>query len=60
MTVPLSKASESYKNFIAIGDFNIDVTNKGTGFDEFCDLFNLTNLVTSRTYLPKLMSQQLI
>ena len=35
-----------------MGDFNIDVTKKGTEFDkldEFYDLFNLTNLVTSRT-----------
>ena len=32
-----------------MGDFNIDVTKKGTEFDkldEFCGLFNLTNLVT--------------
>ena len=43
----LSKASE---NFIVMKDFNIGDTNKGTEFrklDEFCDLFNLTNLVTS-------------
>ena len=33
-----------------MGDFSIDVTNKGIEFDrleEFCDLFNLTDLVTS-------------
>ena len=45
LTSSLSKASESYENFIVMGDFNIDVTNKGTKFDkldEFCDLFNLT------------------
>ena len=35
-----------------MGAFNIDVTNKGIEFDkldEFCDLFSLTNLVTSPT-----------
>ena len=50
LTSFLSKASESYENFIAMWDFNIDVTNKGIEFDklhEFCDLFNSTNLVTS-------------
>ena len=56
LTSSLSKASESYENFIVMGDFNIDVTNKGTKFDkldEFCDLFNLTNLVTSPTCFTK-------
>ena len=39
---------ESYENFIVMGDFNIDVTNKGIEFDkldEFCDL--LTDLLTN-------------
>ena len=52
----LSKASESYENFIVIEDFNIGVTNKGTEFDkidEFSDLFNQTNLVTSPTCFTK-------
>ena len=43
----MNLASESYENFIAMRDLNIDVTNKGIKFDklkEFCDLFNLTNL----------------
>ena len=56
LTSSLSKASESYENFIVMGDFNIDVTKKGTEFDkldEFCDLFNLTNLVTSPTCFTK-------
>ena len=29
LTSSLSKASESYENFIVMGDFNIDVTNNG-------------------------------
>ena len=39
-----------------MGDFNIDVTKKGIEFDkldEFCDLFNLTNLATSPTCFTK-------
>ena len=39
-----------------MGDFNIDVTKKGIEFDkldEFCDLFNLTDLVTSPTCFTK-------
>ena len=43
----MNLASESYENFIAMRDLNIDVTHKGIKFDklkEFCDLFNLTNL----------------
>ena len=47
-------ASGSYENFI--GDFNVEVTNKGIKFDKldkFCDLFYLTNLVTSPTCFTK-------
>ena len=56
LTNSLSKASESYEHFIIMGDFNIDVTNRGVEFDkldEFCDLFNLTNLITSPTCFTK-------
>ena len=41
---------------ILLGDFNIDVTNKGIEFDkldEFYDLFNLANLVASPTCFTK-------
>ena len=56
LTNSLSKASESYEHFIIMGDFNIDVTNRGVEFDmldEFCDSFNLTNVITSPTCLTK-------
>ena len=36
-----------------MGDFNIDLKIKGFGFnklDQFCDLFNLTNLMKTETY----------
>ena len=39
-----------------MGDFNLDVIYKGIKFDklrEYCDLFNLTNLVTSPTCFIK-------
>ena len=39
-----------------MGDFNIDVTDRGVEFhklDKFCDLFNLTNLITSPTCFTK-------
>ena len=48
----LSRTSESYEHVIIMGDFNIDVTNRGVEFDKldkFYDLFNLTNLITSPT-----------
>ena len=52
----LSKASESYEHFIIMGDFNIDVTNRRVEFDkldEFCNLYNLTNLITTPTCFTK-------
>ena len=39
-----------------MGDFNIDITNKGVELDkldEFCDLLHLTNLITSPTCFTK-------
>ena len=39
-----------------MGDFNTDVTNRRFEFDkldEFCDLFNLMNLITSPTCFTK-------
>ena len=47
-----SKGSESYENFIILVDFNIDLKVAGSELDkleEFCDLFNLTNLIRYET-----------
>ena len=56
ITASLSKAAMKYENIIKMGDFNIDIKNKGLGYgklDTFCDLFNLTNLIHSEACLMK-------
>ena len=52
----LSKASLTYKNFIIMGDFNIDINTAGMDIDkldEFCNLFDLTNLIKTETCCTK-------
>ena len=52
----LNKASETYENFIVMGDFNIDIRNKGREyekFDDFCSLLSLSNLIKSETCFSK-------
>ena len=52
----LSKAILKYQSIIIMGDFNIDQKIKVIGFnklDEFCDLFNLTNLIKTETCFTK-------
>ena len=50
----LSKAVNKYDNLIVMRDFNIDLNKTdciGLGkLEEFCDNFNLTNVVTRNTY----------
>ena len=49
----LSKAN---KNFIIIGDFNIDIITAGMDvdkLDEFCNLFDLANLIKTETCCTK-------
>ena len=51
-----NKAIVKYQNIIVMGDFNIDLKIKGFGFnklDQFCNLFNLTNLIKTETCFPK-------
>ena len=48
----ISKAAIKYENIIRMGIFTIDIKNKGSGcskLDTCCDLFNLTNLIHSKT-----------
>ena len=52
LTDSLSKISEFYENFILLSDFNLDVKladRELNKLDEFCDLFNLTNLIRNET-----------
>ena len=52
----ISKALCKYKNLILMGDFNIDIKSSNSEKDKlnnFCDLFNLTNLVQSETCFIK-------
>ena len=52
----LSKATLKYQKIIIMRDFNIDLKIKGFGFNklnQFCDLFNLTNLIKTETCFTK-------
>ena len=56
LTTSPSKAIRKYENLLIMGDFNIDMKSKSLGYDkldEFCDLFNLTNLIKSKTCFTK-------
>ena len=56
ITACLSKVAVKYDIIIIMGDFNIDIKNKGLGYgklDSFCDLSNLRNLIHSETCLMK-------
>ena len=56
VTDSLSKASLTYKNFIIMGDFNIDINTAGMYVDkrdEFCNLFDLINLIKTETCCTK-------
>ena len=47
----MSKANESYKNFIVTGDFNINIGSDK--LEQFCSLFNLQSLLKKETYITK-------
>ena len=56
MNEVISKALCKYENLIVIGDLNIYIKSSNSGKDKlenFCDLFNLTNLVYSETCFMK-------
>ena len=51
-TLSFNKAALKFKHSIVMGDFNINVNASGPGknrLDEFCNLFDLTNLVIEVT-----------
>ena len=45
MTLLLNKAALKFEKFIVMCDFNIDVRPGKDKLDEFCNLFDLINLV---------------
>ena len=53
LTISLSKAVNKFDNLIVMRDFNIDIAKEDClGFDkleEFCDTFDLTNLIKCQT-----------
>ena len=52
----LSKPNESYKNFIFMGDFNIDIGISNSDHDklkQFCSLFKLKSLIKKETCITK-------
>ena len=56
MNEVISKALCKYENLTVMGDFNIDIESSNSDKDKlenFCDLFNLTNLVHSETCFMK-------
>ena len=59
MNDSLRKVNEKYKNFIVIGDFNIDI---GLSFDEYekvehiSTLFNLQSLINKETCFTLLIT----
>ena len=56
MNEVISKALCKYENLIVMGNFNIDIESSNSGKDKlenFCDLFNLRNLVYSKTCFMK-------
>ena len=52
LTDSLSKGSDFYEDFIILDDFSVDVKVVGRELDkldQFCDLFNITNLLRNET-----------
>ena len=50
----LSKANESYENFIVMGNFNTDIgisNSDHVKLEQFCSLFNLQSLIKKETYI---------
>ena len=48
--------SNFLKNVLIMGEFSIDMKSKSLGYDqldEFCDKFNITNLIKSETCFTK-------
>ena len=56
LVISLSKAILKCENLLIMSNFNIDMESKSLGYDkldEFCDLFNLTNMIKSENCFAK-------
>ena len=49
----VSKALCKYENLIVMGDFNMVIKSSNSKLENFCDLFNLKNLVLSENCFMK-------
>ena len=61
LTTSLSQASVMCDNFIVMGDFNIDLnlpSHEHDKLEEFCNLFDLSNLIKSNTCFTKTHSSK--
>ena len=59
----LSKASLTYENLVIIGDFHIDINNarmKVDTLNEFCNLFDITNLIKTETCCTKNQKSRIV
>ena len=56
ITLSINKAALNYENLIVMGDFHIDINSSGVEknkLEEFCNLFDLTNLIHGNTCCTK-------
>ena len=56
-------ALKKYENFIIMGDFNIDLDKTDSSayaqLNDFCDIFDLANMINKKTYFNKNHSSRL-
>ena len=60
MIISLLKVITIYENILVMRECNIDIKRKGTGsnnLNDFCDLFQLTNIVKFDTCFTKIQTK---
>ena len=64
INISLSKVLKNYQNIILVGDLNVDMdipANDVKGYlSDICDIYNLTNLIKSKTCTKKRMGHRLM
>ena len=57
----VNKATRKYENIVVMGDINIDAgeekININIHFAQFCDIFELENVISDSTFVTKYMSK---